>query len=88
MASSHLKCDSGWGGWVLWLQGYIALAQDPHHFDHESSHTRTHYINTYYLKCMLVNPCEGASSLQKFQKSRSYTGYALLREQGPHPLRW
>ena len=46
MASSHFKCNSGWGGWVLWLQGYIALAQDPHHFDHESSHVRTHYINT------------------------------------------
>ena len=30
---------------MLWLQGYIALAQDPHHFDHESSHARTHYIN-------------------------------------------
>ena len=45
MASSHFKCDSGWGGWVLWLQGYIALAQDPHHFDHKSSHVRTHYIN-------------------------------------------
>ena len=45
MASLHVKCNSGWGGWVLWPQGYITLAQDPHHFDHESSHMRTHHIN-------------------------------------------
>ena len=45
MASSHFKCNSGWGGWMLWPQGYITLAQDPHHFSHESNHVRTHHSN-------------------------------------------
>ena len=36
-ATTHFKCDQGWGGWMLWPQGYIALLYDHYHTSQESN---------------------------------------------------